>query len=533
MKEVVIIFKIEEVMKKYIFVLIASLMATAAMAQMTPQEERDFYQKAYAVMVEYAQTAAVNNDSKAQRFKDLFANTSMEIYNDLMSLSNKHELSVDEYVKALRGASTVSVTVKNIRKGQVTDQGETWQMPVFFEKSISYVNSCGTYIDSHEYFQRDYLLKATIVVDKDSGRSYIGMLADNNDRAMDFPEDYTVLVKSDARDDKLTIDGRIITFNPYDQVLLHPGYKIKYLGSDVGEEPVEGESCDRKINVNYYDKNFRVKLHTSFALGSFYSLSDSPKDLKSSSSDINFGLDLGYVFPSTGKLAVGVFLGVGYSSSKLSLGLDKTYSFKDYYSSDIDGEDYTRHYENVSGIKQTLKAGSLTIPVYADFEYRLAPIISAYADLGIKLQANMKSTWAADGAAMIGEVYGIYPQYQDLRLPAFGQYLDINGFSTVKAVNQVGADDFKMDMSVAGLLGLGLRANIGKSLAAEVGIQYQLGLTNCWKNKATPLMIDNETDSAPLIQYVNEQEQMVHLLNTTSAMKQSALRLHIGIMYKF
>lgn len=534
MKEVVITLKIEEVMKKYIFVLIASLMATAAMAQMTPQEERDFYQKAYAVMVEYAQTATVNNESKAERFKKLFANTEMEIYNDLMSLSNKDKLSVNEYIKALRGASTVSVVVKNIRKGQVTDQGETWQMPVFFEKAISYVNSCGTYIDSHEYFQRDYSIKATLVVDKENGRSYIGMLADNNsDHPMVFPEDYSVLVKSDARDDKLTIDGRIISFNPYDQVLLHPGYKIKYLGSDVGEEPVEGESCDRKINVNYYDKNFRVKLHTSFALGGFYSLSDAPKDLKSSSSDINFGLDLGYVFPSTGKLAVGVFAGVGYSTSKLSLGLDKTYTFHQDYPADIDGDPYTRHYENVSGIKQTLKAGSLTIPVYVDFEYRLAPVISAYADLGIKLQANMSSTWDADGESTIGEVYGIYTQYDNLRLPAIGQFLDINGFGTQKAVSKVGADDFKIGMGIGGLIGLGLRANIGKSLAAEVGIQYQLGLTNCWKNDGTQFNIDNNDNSAPLIRYINDEEQMVHLLNTTSTMKQSALRLHIGVMYKF
>lgn len=535
MKGVVITFKIEEVMKRYILVLIASLMAaTNSYAQsMTPQEERDFYQKAYALMVEYAQTAAVNNASKAQRFKDLFEGTDVQIYNDLMSLSNKAELSVDEYVTLLNGASTVSVTVKNIRKGQVTDQGDSWQMPLFFEKSVSYVNSCGTYIDSHEYFGCDFSLKAIIVVDKATERCFIRRLTNDSDTRMDFPEDYTVLVKSDARDDKLTIDGRIVTFNPYDQVLLHPGYKIKYLGSDVGEEPVEGESCDRKINVNYYDKNFRVKFHTSFALGGFYSLSDAPKDLTSSSSDVNLGLDFGYVFPSTGKLAVGVFAGVGYSSSKLSLGLDKTYSFSKEYESDIDGDTYNRCYDNVSDIKQTLKAGSLTVPVYVDFEYRLAPVISAYADLGIKLQANMSSTWDADGAATIGEVYGIYPQYHDLRLPAEGQALDINGFGTNKPVNQVGADDFKMGMGLGGMLGLGIRANIGKSLAAEVGIQYQLGLTNCWKNDGTQFNIDDNTNSAPLIQYVNNQEQMQHLLNTTTAMKQSALRLHIGIMYKF
>ncbi|MBP3843329.1 MAG: hypothetical protein J6E29_06810 [Prevotella sp.] len=520
-------------MKKYIFVLIASLMAAAHVnAQtMTPQEEREFYQKAYAIMLEYAQTAAVNNASKAERFKNLFANPQMGIYNDLMSLSSSSELSVADYVKALSGASTVSVTVKNIRKGQISEQGPTWQLPVYFEKSISYVNSCGVYIDSYDYFQKDYVLFATVVMEKGSGRCYIGKVGKGNDSDMDFPEDYKVLVKSDKRDDKLTIDGRAVNFNRYDQVLLHPGYKIKYLGADVGETLADDKSCENKIRVSYLDKKFRLKLYTSFALGGFYSLSDAPDDLTSSSSDFGVGLDFGYIFPSSGKLSTGLFFGLGLSSSKLNLDLgDNSFSFQSHYDADIDNDSYDRHYSDVSGLSQTLKSTGLAIPIYADFEYRFAPAISVYADLGLKLQTSMSSSWSGE-ETKIGEVYGIYPQYGNLRLPGEGQTLDINGFGRNKSTNMVGDEDFKMSMGISGLLGLGLRANLGKSLAADLGIQYQAGLTNCWKNEDSP--IATGSNPGALIRYDNDQELMEPLLNTISSMKQNALRLHIGLIFKF
>ena len=518
-------------MKRFVFVLIAFLMAaTDIYAQsMNLYEKYDFYQKAYAVISEYAQTASVNNDSKAQRFKSLFESNDAMIYNDLMSLDNRTEISVNDYVKALSSASTVSVVIKNIRKGKVTDQGNTWQMPLFFEKSISFVNPCGTYIDSHEYFQCDFLLKAVVVVDKATQRCFIKQLTNESGNKMNFPKDYTVLVKNDARDEKLTIDGRIVNFNLYDQVLLHPGYKIKYLGSDVGEKSIEGDNCDHKICVKYSEKNFRAKFHSSFALGGFYSIGDASKDLSSSSSDVNFGLDIGYVFPSMSKLAVGVFTGMGYSSNKINLDLDGTYSFEKEYLSDIDGDRYSRHYNGVNCLSQTLKSTGLTIPIYVDFDYHLTSVISTYADLGVKLQTSMSNKWSTDKTS-IGEIYGIYPDYQNLRLPAEGQILDINGFGTNKFVSEVDPSDFKMSMGIASLFGLGIRANIGKSLVADFGIQYQMGLTHCWKNEVNAIDFNK---GGELIRWDGEKEQMVPLLNTASNLKQSSLRLQIGLIYKF
>ena len=89
-----------------------------------------------------------------------------------MSLSEAPTLTVDDYVKTLRSAKTVTVTVKNIRKGQIKDEGDYWSLPIMMEKSISYVNSCGTFFDSQEYFKNNYKLIATLNIDKYSGRWY-------------------------------------------------------------------------------------------------------------------------------------------------------------------------------------------------------------------------------------------------------------------------------------------------------------------------------------------------------------------------
>ncbi len=533
-------------MKKYIFTLITSLVATVAIAQITPQQERAFYQKAYAVMSDYSNSANVRNARNEDKFKSLFATTDMQIANDLMSLSSEATLSVTEYARILRSASSVNVRVKNIRKGQISDEGETLQMPVTLEKELSYIDNCGTYFDSHEFFGRygrkfentDYKLTAIVVMDKRDGRTYIGALSMASDSPT-FPQNYTVLEKKDARDEKLTVDDRIVTFNQYDQILLYPGYKIKYLGADVGETVSNEEGCGRKIAVHYADKNFRVRPNFAFSLGGLDHLSGAD-DVETSGSEMSFGVDFGYVFPSNGRLQTGVFVGVGVSKHSLTMDympdaiLDND-GMTNYHNEMIvpagqtdENASYTRRYLLSSGIHQKLSATSIAVPIYADFEYRFAPTLSAYADLGVKLLTNGGSFTNEVDAY---ETWGVYPQYDNLviRPAQDGSGVTINEFGNHgKYTKDALDDDISSSMNFFGLVGLGLRFNIGKSFAVDAGIQYQHGFGNGWSSDVK----DNSKNNIATYTKANG-DQFYNLIRRSDGIKQHAFKIGVSLIYKF
>ena len=65
----------------------------------------------------------------------------------------------------------------------------------------------------------------------------------------------------------------------------------------------------------------------------------------------------------------------------------------------------------------------LTIPVYVDFNFQFSKIVHMYIDLGAKLHMNMSNK--IDKAEGKAYVYGIYPQYDNLRMDEHWGY---NGF---------------------------------------------------------------------------------------------------------
>ena len=516
-------------MKKLLFILIASALATASMAQtMSAQEEREFYQKAYAVINDYAQSAAVYSESKKDQFRSLFESGSMEIYNDLMSLIYSPTLTVDNYIKILGQARTVKVTIKNVRKKDQIfyDEGSyTWLLPISFEKSISFVNSCDILFDSHEYFGRDYKLEAVLSLHSD-GNCYIRSLTAENAN-MQFPEEYEVLEKSDDRDNKLTINGSIINFNSYDQVLLHSNDQIKYLGANV-EKRVTSDGCNGKvIHARYNDQQFRFRPNVGFALGGFNNLSGADDVNVSTNSEMSFGVDIGYVFPSTGRLQVGVFAGVGLSSNKLTMERIATDKNGDDGPSmdvsipnaeDIDGDSFEKHYDIKGGIVQEMEASDIAIPLYVDLEYRFAPTVSAYVDLGMKLQT---STGKVTGSISNYEIWGKYNKYDGLEI----HNIEELGFSTVNGTQSIviGEEGVTKSMAINALVGLGLRFNVGKSFAIDAGVQYQTG-TKSWKS--------NPKD-AQVAYYTANGDVFSNFVRNSDGINHSALRFTAGVILKF
>ena len=501
-------------MKKYIFILIASVLATTVTAQrITPQEEREFYQKAYDIINVYAQSANVDDDRNVMRFMDLFESKDLNIFNDLMSLSYDATLSVENYIQLLHEADMVNVVVKNVQKlGEITDDGKAWQLQLAFEKSISFVSKCNTLFDSQEFFGHDYRLLATLSLDKSSGECRIvGLDADG--AVEPFPKDYRVLCKVDERDNNLDINGTYVKF-VMDQKLLRPGEKLSYRGAPVDVVDMPNQ-CDHKVVANYSDKSWRVRVGGSFAVSGFNKLDGGQDITTTNDSEMGFGLDFGYVFPSKSHLRIGLFAGVGLSMNNLTMEMDK----KDHSTTgvvDIDGDTYERMYIVKKGnISQELKATDIAIPVYFDFEYEFNSIVSAYADLGLKAQMSSgKMTTNIDSYTTSGKYtdYGSELIIENISELGFGERTsndaeyDENGAST--------------SMAIDALLGLGLRININKSFAFDAGIQYQIG-GKSWKS--------NEGD---IFSYSGDKDK-VNLLRKAGGISHNALKVGASLIFKF
>lgn len=541
-------------MNKYITLIVASLMALTSMAQsITIEDEREFYGKAFLLMNEYAQSASVSDEEEEYRFRNLFMDDETRICIDLMSLSYNKKLTVDEYVSILQDAKRVKVVVTNMKKaGPVEDNEDAWVLPIAFEQGISYSKG-GTLFKSHVYYGEYYRLRAELSFNKETRECHISKLEvdPQYERLPQFPDSFVVLQRTNEdenrrnykRDDKLTINGQKIDWNEYGQVILQKDDKVKYNNSKVELEEIPSDKDGgTKKRANYNDKSFRVRANMGYSLSDFNQLADvganSPINV-SESKEMSFGVDFGYVFPTTSKFYFGVFTGLNMSSNSFTMNLGPTVG-SDIFditkivecTADEDGDSYTRKYVlKGTGVSQQLKATNLTIPVYGDLEYQLTPLLSAYADLGVLIRMS-SGTWSAhiDGY----ETSGIYSQYGGVEIKG-DVNLNLNGFGSWGPRDmEVYEEDMENSMTIHALAGLGFRLNLSKSFAFDAGVQYLTG-GKSWKMNSDKIssVFDYSLPDGATTAEKKAQGDKVNLLRQAGGIKAGAFRVTASLIYKF
>ena len=525
-------------MKKYIIIMIASLMATAVQAQnISRQEERQFYQKAHEVIVEYAQSSSLKNDQLKYRFSQLFENQNVIVCNDLMVLSDKKTLPLWKYIQELRKVSETETHVMNLRKGVIEDADSVWTMDVKFDKRISFVNEeeCFSFFDSREVFkEEDYHLIASLAMDKVTGKCYITAIQSDG-VWQEFPQDYRILQLSetDGRDLKLDINGQRVRKNMYDQVFLRPGDVITYNRGPV-KETTEDDNCGHIITVSYSDDPWRVKAIAGFSLSGFNKLKSENGITMSDDSEMSYGIEVGYVFKTQGNFKPGIFAGVNFSNNSYTL---KTQgNIEDHISvpgvEEEDGDDYNRYYKvwGNGGASQKHSATDLTIPLYVDLEYQFTSLFSVYADLGFKFHMP-SGKWSAtldkfETWGKYGDKYDglVIRNYDDNGNPVDNP-VDLNDFGlhNENGSNSIGVDEtnYKKSSSVDFMLGLGFRFNVSKLIAVDVGMQYQAGGKN-WKS-----------EGSSMFSYTKNSGDRIDLLQKAGDISRGALRLTAGLIFKF
>lgn len=515
--------------------MVAFLMATTASAKVSPHVQRDFNRKAYEVVKTYTKASQLSDYRDKAQFFDLFETPDMKICNDLMGLSYEPALTVEQYAELLGGADMVTVSLRDVKKeDEILEEDGKLILPISFLKRISFLSPCNTMFDSHDFFGRDYHIQMTLVYDPETGDCRIRELTSYGAKP-EFPKDYRVLVQTDKRDNNLDINGKYVNFI-LGQKVLRPSDRIYYRGARVKEKDMK-DQCDHKVFATYNDKSWRVRLNAGFAVAGFNKLGSSTGIEINKNGETSFGLDFGYIFPTTGHLRFGVFAGVGLSINNIDLSMVPvgTDLIIKNTNQDVDGQNYDRYYDGINGtplsVKQKMSATDLAVPVYADMEYEFNSIFSIYVDAGIKFSLPMSHDIKIENSGF--RTYGIYPDYDHLVIDRY-----INNFGDHPDPNSLVPDEDGLSAKTAidGLMGLGARINITKSIAIDAGIQYQIGGNSWTANTAKDIFsykLKEESKNLSGENTLNVGIDGVNLMNKAGSLKHSALKANISLIFKF
>lgn len=517
---------------KILLILMLLIPATVMAVVPTHTQERRAKLAALRQIEEYETCANLINDEAVENFKFIFVNDSINIYNDLLGLSQKDSLSVDEYIDLLENQKGVLVSLANIQGDKIIDDGDYWLVPITFEKLVQYNTPCGAIISSQDYYDgQAFNMVALVEVNKYTYEGHIRSLKGsvNSDRSRLSPG-FAVVNKTDARDLDVKNNGKQMRFNKFDQAFVQSPYNFSYSDDDVKMKVISGgnDEC-QTFTFEYRPTRWRIKPNVNITIGDAITL-DNASELEYSSSAMSFGVDVGYIIPSRNKFKIGIFSGLGISTASLDMskaGLQ--YNYNASSDADMDGDTYIRYYE-LSNLKESIKLSHVTIPVYVDFDYRISRKFSIFANLGFKAYINAGSK-VSD---LSGDIYsyGIYPQYQNLVVNE--SWLNDFGDSSFGIDGQSKKSLFR-GFSADFLGGIGVRLNVFGPLAIDVAFMYQAPLISRIDDSSLITLPEGNINSseAPVTYTVRDgQVTDFSFLNYYKA-KFNPISLKVGLIFKF
>lgn len=524
--------KIRRIVSTVLFVL--AFIPMYAQQGFTPIE-RKALDKALTVVEDYETLSALSDEDAYYSFIELFAGEDAIVYNDLLGLSGKTEITAKEYADILyENAKSVQIFVSDIKREKLWNDGSSWKVQFAFDKTIAYSNKCGIYFSSDDFYESKHHLHATIVYDSQKDECKIEGISGNIDSDRKLADEFYVLSRMKSYDDALRYKGRKVEFNRYGQMYLQAPVSVKdfsYLDADVTVSPTIDQDC-KTVTMSYKPRRWAVKLHYDLGLGEAYdyekSYFENPK-----SEGSTFGLEVGYIFPSKKKVKIGLFTGVDLSTAKL--GMDyKTDAYSYKTNADVDNDTYQRVYNDLN-ISQKYSVTDLCIPLYLDFDIRFSRPLSLYFDLGARAVLNM-SNKVKENSSNASSVFGIYDGYN-----LYGTS-HINGFSDspvelgkLNSQSLVGYSKFSVDA----LAGVGIRFNVPKvPVTVDLGVRYLYGIMNLLGDSNKKPVLKAGTDiSEPIVYNTisggSSVEYVRNLLEASGNMTRRQLSFNIGLIFKF
>jgi len=482
------------------------------------------------------------SDGKDEEFIKLFQNENVAIYNDLLGLSVAETLPVKDYVAILKEKADFSeIEMKNIICKEIYLSNNKWLARISFDKKVKLIDKCDITFDSKEYYQADH--KVEFVASWDSVNrecKIVSLTGYINSDAEKLPENYMVFKQSHPNDSLLLCNGKNIHFDSWNQAFLARNAEFTYpADQDMKLFLIDDTLGCNIVTMEYRPTRWRLKPHVDFQMGDAFNIETvNDNAIQTSSSSFGWGVDVGYVYPTEKKLKWGLFFGLGFQKSELSLSIPTmAYAYYAGPQADVDGDKYIRHY-SMKDTKYSTELKEIYIPFYVDMDYRINNYLSVYADAGLKIYAgyaeekvHFETTYST---------YGKYPQYGNLIIDhqTYGGETAINGFvSNAHITRENVSDEILSDYSLDGFVGLGVRGRVYKDWYVDLGMYYQTNLFNNYTNKGDVLVTNHTelttTNKVPM-SYLNYQgERIENITSYISSMRRSAFSLNVGVMWKF
>lgn len=522
-----------------LFLLILTNFFTEVCAQnLSKTQKRKILLEVVTTMEDYKRYAAIDQDTHSQdNFLDLFTDLNAPVFNDLVGLSRENTLTARQYADLLHEKSnTTRIVIKNIKCDEITRQGDRWIVNCTFEKSVNLTDECKVeYSSDFLNEKKDYVLRATLVYQDEAERCAIEKIECPTPPQNPLPEIYRVIRHRSKYDDDVNANGKPLRFNAMNQAFVATDARISYKDPEVIIKLIEDSASCNLWHIKYKTQNLRLRVHYDMTLGDYYSI-DRVDGMTMKNSGSEFGADFGYTFPSKSKVKFSLNAGFLIANSKIDMSLPtSSYSYNDDGSGDIDGDAYTRYYNNVKA-SETVSMTHLGSPLYADLDFCFSRFLTIYIQAGVKPYLKM-SAKLKDYSVTAESIYGIYPQYDNLHLDGtwgengFGENKDLtNG----KTASNVRAKSFSMDLF--GGAGFRIKPIRSTPLALEIGLQYQTGILDMWDANAESFVYSGTAASSTtaISHYSKTEGEQCKMLNDgLSKVKRQHINLNIGLIYKF
>lgn len=519
--------------------LVITLCLISSFAMQSFAQDAVAIEKAICTIDNYISDVIMGDEETYNFYIDLFKDPKVKVTNDLIGIESLGStISAESYGQAvLSKTKNLQMYVSNIYVDECTQVDGKWIVKISLNRSLEYSNPCGIHYSTRDWYDKDRKVTFTMVYDEEDDVCLIENITSDIDESKKIGETYIVFKKTDPRDDKLRIGEELMKFNDYNQAFLKKPVmpnSFRYPDVDMYCKVNIDESCNI-ITSQYKSKRMRLGLTTDFSMGKPFSFDGNSDVNINKQNSFSLGFELGYNFPMNGAFKLGLFSGLGFTTNTIEMSLQK-YAMSFVTDQDIDRDTYRRNYENVN-MTQTAKFSELNVPLYLDMSIAMGKVVALYFNGGVMAHLNMtNSVNISEGS---GYVYGIYEQYDNLRLDEHWGY---NGFGNFNLTSEnlvnkeiPNINSFYADM----LLGGGLRFSIPQSpIAVEAGIRYQGSLMDIVTNDANRAnTFGNVNRENSLIKNTLKNVESVEMVRSMTdvftSIKRNSLNLHLAIIYKF
>lgn len=298
------------------------------------------------------------------------------------------------------------------------------------------------------------------------------------------------------------------------------------IDSNIGNQKDMDQLKQKKHKKSYL---FALKPTVSLGLSNTIKIESVLPIETQKSTDVNFGLEFEFNLWEDKHNGFSIGFGAFYNPLKFNFNVSNfSYSYFAPSTADEDGNTYYRYYD-IKELNQQIGITCLNVPIYFRYNYRIKEWLGVYFNAGglVGLMFNPKVI-TNTGAAF---VYGVYPQYGDLKI----EEPYINGFGNVSLDNKVWHAWIRDNTNFiypSLLLGAGVDLKIYGPIWFNVGVRYNKGFGNLFKPKDLGNEIFNEAN-APVTYHIQSGEWVNPISEYMTKNILSSFSLNLGFEFKF